>query len=68
MDRRTALLEEREEPDVWQTDPERYGALTARAGERKVREAERLVDVVVHRSRVVRSPRPMPPTCAKAST
>ena len=43
MDRRTALLEERQEPDVWQTDPERYGTLVAGAGERKVREAERLV-------------------------
>jgi preprotein translocase subunit SecA len=43
MERRTALLEEHQEPDVWQSDPERYGSFVARAGERKVREAERLV-------------------------
>jgi preprotein translocase subunit SecA len=43
MERRTALLEERHEPDVWQTDPERHGPLVARAGAPRVREAERLV-------------------------
>ena len=43
MDRRTALLHERDEPDVWQTDPERYASLVARAGESNVREAERLM-------------------------
>ncbi len=42
MERRTALLEERDEPDVWQTDPERYASLVARAGVSNVREAERL--------------------------
>ena len=35
MERRMALLQERQEPDVWQTDPERYGSLVAHAGERR---------------------------------
>ena len=43
MERRTALLEERQEPDIWQTSPERYGSLLAQAGEPKIRDAERLV-------------------------
>ncbi len=42
MERRTALLEERDEPDLWRTDPERYASLVARAGESNVRKAERL--------------------------
>jgi preprotein translocase subunit SecA len=43
MERRTALLEERDQPDLWPTVPGRYGSLVGRAGESKVREAERLV-------------------------
>jgi preprotein translocase subunit SecA len=43
MERRTALLDERAEPDVWQADPERHEPLVGRAGESRVREAERLV-------------------------
>ena len=43
MDRRSAMLEGRDEPDVWHTDPERRAALVARTGEPQVREAERMV-------------------------
>jgi preprotein translocase subunit SecA len=43
MERRRALLEEREQPDIWQTNPERYAALVGEVRESKVREAERLV-------------------------
>jgi preprotein translocase subunit SecA len=43
MERRTAILQGREAPDVWQTVPERVAPLIARAGADAVREAERLV-------------------------
>ena len=43
MERRVAVLEGREEPDVWQTAPGRLAPLIERAGAEAVREAERLV-------------------------
>jgi preprotein translocase subunit SecA len=43
MERRTALLDEREQPDIWQTDPERHASLVGGVGASKVRDAERLM-------------------------
>jgi preprotein translocase subunit SecA len=43
MERRQAVLDGSEAPDVWQTLPERVGPLIAAAGDAAVREAERLV-------------------------
>ena len=58
MERRQAVLEGREVPDVWQTAPDRVAPLVAAAGEAAVREAERIVTLCLHRSRLVRSPGP----------
>lgn len=46
MERRQAILEERDVPDVWSQSPERRAALVAAAGEDGVRRAER--DVTLH--------------------
>ncbi len=43
MTRRSAILEDRDEPDVWNTAPDRVGPLVAQAGAAAVRDAERLV-------------------------
>ena len=43
MERRQAVLEGTEVPDVWQTAPDRVRPLVAAAGEAAVREAERIV-------------------------
>jgi preprotein translocase subunit SecA len=43
MERRSAILEGRDEPDVWTATPERVGRLVAQAGAAAVRDAERLV-------------------------
>jgi preprotein translocase subunit SecA len=45
MERRQAVLDGSEVPDVWQRSPERVRPLVAAAGEAAVREAERLVTV-----------------------
>ncbi len=43
MERRQAVLEGREEPDVWQTAPDRLRLLVEAAGDAAVRDAERVV-------------------------
>ena len=43
MDRRTAMLEGRDDPDVWSAAPDRVAPLVASAGAAAVREAERQV-------------------------
>jgi preprotein translocase subunit SecA len=43
MERRQAVLDGSEVPDVWQTSPDRLGPLVAAAGAAAVRDAERIV-------------------------